>query len=778
MKSPVAAWRRGTRWPLLSLGLVGVLVVAVLICEAVGWPFLVGPVQRTLARTLDREVVFGRGADDPGVRIGLLGSVRVTASSLRIGAPAWSKEAHTVVAEDARLRLGYGDLFRAWRGGRLHVSQLVAAKLDVVLERREDGNASWQFGKKAEPDPNEKPTALPTFGTLEVGQGRLAYRDAVVPMDLNAQYTLSEEGGVVSGARFGERPSGPDASASDPATGASDAASAGAGAASAPNAFAARSASAPAGVAIRAGRPALSASSAFALAKPGEPTPRGLQLLATGRYKKLPVHVELRSAGITNLFSDDAAAVAQPVALWASIGRADLVFRGTATDPIRFRGLQGVYSIDGPSLAAAGEPLGITLPTTPPFALKGTLTKDGEIWKTVVRSASIGSSRLTAALTYDPTRARDARGKVPILAGRIGGSRLVLADLGPAVGAPTGEGTTPATASVPAPKGDRVIPSKAFDLPSLRAMDANVVFDVAYLDLGTPVLQPFRPIRTHLVLTDGVLTLGDIDAATAQGRMRGYLQLDGRQDAALWTADLRLLDVRLEQFLNLERGNGKPAYVAGRMDAQVKVKGRGKSTADILGSLDGDMRLRLRQATLSHLIAEAGGLDIAQALGLIVTRDNPLPIRCNVADLDLAGGVIRPKVFVLNTDDSTIWLDGRVSLRDESMDLRMVTAPKDFSPLALRTPVRVGGTLGDPKVSIEMGRLAGKAGAAALLALLHPLAALVPFIDTGNREDAEKADAQCASLVKTSGAIAPPVTQPAAQPAKGPAVRPASAPAR
>lgn len=742
MKSPVAAWRSGTRWPLLTIGAIAVLLAAVLVCEGIGWPFLVGPVQRTLAKTLDRDVVFGTAPDDSGVRIGLLGSVRVQAASIRIGAPAWSKESHMVQAEDAHLRLGYLDLFRAWRTGRLHVSRLVAGKLDVILERQEDGKASWQFGEKAKPDASEKPTALPTFGVLEVGQGRFAMRDAVTPVDLAAQFTLSENGGIVSGSAPAGRPSGePGAASSDP----SAAASAASGAGTTAN-----------GVAIRAGRPALAASSAFVLARPGEPTPKGLQLLATGRYKALPLQIELRSAGITNLFADDAATVAQPVALWASVGRADLEFRGTATDPIRFRGLQGVYAIDGPSLAAAGAPLGITLPTTPPFALKGTLTKDGEVWKTVVRSASIGSSRLNAALVYDPTTSR----KVPILSGRIGGSRLVLADLGPAVGAPTGAGTTAASASAPAPKGSRVIPDKRFDLPSLRAMDANVVFDIAFLDLGTPVLQPFKPIRTHLLLSDGVLTLADIDAATAQGRMRGFLSLDGRTDTALWTADLRLLDVKLEQFLRLERGEGKPAYVAGRLDAQVKVKGRGKSTADILGSLDGDARLRLRDATLSHLIAEAGGLDIAQALGLLVTKDKPLPIRCNVADLDLKGGVIQPKIFVLNTDDSTIWVDGRVSLKDESMALRMVTSPKDFSPLTLRTPVRVGGTLGDPKVSVEVGKLAGKAGAAALLALLHPLAALIPFIDPGNKEEARKADADCNALAKTSGAISAPVKAP------------------
>ena len=128
----------------------------------------------------------------------------------------------------------------------------------------------------------------------------------------------------------------------------------------------------------------------------------------------------------------------------------------------------------------------------------------------------------------------------------------------------------------------------------------------------------------------------------------------------------------------------------------------------------------------------------------MVKGDDALPIQCNVADLDVVKGVARPKVFVLNTKDSTIWIDGTVSLRDESLDLRAVVSPKDFSPLTLRTPMHVNGTLGKPAVSLELGKLAGKAGAAALLALLNPLAAIIPFIDPGSKKDAAAADSDCA----------------------------------
>ena len=270
-----------------------------------------------------------------------------------------------------------------------------------------------------------------------------------------------------------------------------------------------------------------------------------------------------------------------------------------------------------------------------------------------------------------------------------------------------------------------------------------------------------------------MLTIADFVGVTAQGRLAGYLQLDGRGDKALWTADLRLIGVNLEQWLRLKRSGNAPPYLTGKLDALVKVKGSGRSTAEILGSLDGDIRMHLRDATISHLAVEAGGIDVAQALGMLVKGDESLPIQCNVADLDVAQGVAKPKVFVLNTRDSTIWIDGTVSLRDETLDLRAVVSPKDFSPLTLRTPVHVKGTFAEPKVSLELGKLAGKAGAAGLLALLNPLAAIIPFIDPGSKQDASQTDAECANLVRTSGVIPRPVQAPRSTPM--PSTAPASA---
>ena len=732
MKNPLAAWRAGVRWPLALLALLAALIVAIGICEAAGWPFLVGPVQRQLTKTLDRKVAFGSDpATGSGVRIGLVGGVRVAAASIEIGAPEWSNAPHMLLATDARLELGYLDLWRAWRGEPLRIKELEARAIDAALERDADGRASWQFGKKKIPDTAEKPGALPTFGALRVGDGHVVYSDAVLRAQIDARFALSDGSGRGTAVE-------PIASAASSGNRGGDA-----------------------GIAVRAGGAASGASAAaerVALAD-GE---SGLRLKATGQYRKLPVLIDLRTAGVLGFLAEGKEAQAQPLALVATIGRASLSFKGSTTDPLHFAALMGRFELAGPSLAAVGDPLGVTLPTTPAFKTHGTIAKDGKVWKAVFEDARIGSSQLNGAFTYD------TGAKKPLLSGKLGGSRLLLADLGPAVG---GAGPDKAAPVGSTPPG-RVIPDKKFDLPSLRAMDANVLFDIAMLDPGTDVIEPLRPARAHLLLADGVLTIADIEGATAQGKLLGYLQLDGRGPQALWTADMRFVGVNLARWLKLKRAGDAPPYLSGKLDVLVKVEGSGRSSAEILASLDGDIRMHMREAAISHLVVEAIGIDVAQALGMLIKGDDALPILCNVADLDVVKGVARPKIFVINTRDSTIWMDGTVSLRDEALDLRAVVSPKDFSPLALRTPVHIRGTLGKPAVSLELGKLAGKAGAAGLLALLNPLAAILPFIDTGSKDEAKKADNECANLVRTSGVIPPAAREPKAMPTPATSVAP------
>ena len=480
----------------------------------------------------------------------------------------------------------------------------------------------------------------------------------------------------------------------------------------------------------------------------------GLQFNAKGSYRRLSLRIDVKAAGLLPLVADDAATTALPVTVDAHLGRASVSFKGTATDALHLRALKGRFIVQGPSLAAVGDPLRVTLPTTATFRAEGLLAKEGVVWNTVLDQVSIGASRLAGSFTYDP------RPRVPVLAGRLTGTKLMLADLGPAVGGSVPNTAVPAASAAQRSNGrpGRMLPDREFDLPALRAMNANVLIAVDSVDLGSGLLEPLKPLRTHLLLTDGVLALRDLDARTGQGHLGGMVQLDGRAAQALWTADLLWDGVRLESWIHQARANDAPPYATGNLNGGARVAGHGKSTAAILGSLRGEVRMHLVNGTISHLAVEAAGLDIAQGLGVLFKGDDALPIQCTVADLIAEQGVLRPRVFVLDTTESTIWVDGSMSLASEALDLRLVVTPKDFSPLALRTPIHLRGTFANPSVSLDKGKLGTRLGASALLALINPLAALIPLMDIGNSAEAQRGADQCRAL---SGRIAATPTLPA-----------------
>ena len=119
-----------------------------------------------------------------------------------------------------------------------------------------------------------------------------------------------------------------------------------------------------------------------------------------------------------------------------------------------------------------------------------------------------------------------------------------------------------------------------------------------------------------------------------------------------------------------------------------------------------------------------------------------------MVDLQAKNGVFMPRVMVVDTTDTTLWVDGSLSLATETLNLRATALPKDFSPLTLRAPLHVTGSFARPEVSLEKKPVGLKLAASALLALVNPLAAVLPLLDSGDIKEAKQRAAGCRSLMK------------------------------
>ena len=656
-------------------GVVGLLVLGGVWGEASGWPVLRQPMERAMTRGAGVPVQL-----EGDVKLHLLWRPRLEVGHLRIASDDRFKAAHLLDARGVTLAWAWGDVWRWRQGEPLRVQALRAQELDAHLVRLTDGSANWQLGAPDAANDTDAPLALPRFGSLVMDQGRITLDDALLDVALKVA-VQGREGDALQGAAA------------------------------------------------------------------------GYVATFSGRYQALPLKLEVQAGSTLPLLQDADATTAAPwvpMRVEGSVGASRLLFDGQAAALLGTPRLEGKLQFKGRSLADVGDPLGITLPRTPPFDLRGTLAHEGGAWRLKASSAVIGSSRLAGDLLYDQ-RVQPAK-----LSGQLTGAKLAFADLGPAIGTQGAAAAEPATT----PPG-RVLPQRRFDLPSLKAMDADVQVNIDEVDFGTPKMAPLKALQTRVQLDGGVLRLGALQATASGGSIKGSTQLDANASPAAWAAELDFTGIDMAGWLpglsttdqpttpavtqsaatlkrerNQARQGGDQAvktYLTGQLFGRLNVRGAGRSTSEILASLDGPVELTLRDGTLSHLATEALGLDVAQSLGVLIKGDDALPLRCARFDLISRAGVVTPTLAVIDNRDSTIRITGEVSLRDESLALRVVTQPKDWSPLSLRTPVTVTGSLGNPQVGIEAKGLVGRVlGAVALGAVAGPAAALLPLIEQGS----------------------------------------------
>lgn len=469
---------------------------------------------------------------------------------------------------------------------------------------------------------------------------------------------------------------------------------------------------------------------------PGGPAGQGagLRIQGDGRYRQGQFNFTMHSGGVLPLIAPEGSQLSVPITLQGKTPEGRLSFEGQARDVIHLKSLQGRFHIDGSSLAAVAEPFGVTLPTTAAFDAEGTLGKDGNVYRAGVARFEVGSSRLAGDFTFD------RRPEVPMLTGVLRGSRLDLKDLGPAFGAHAKGAPNP-----PAPSG-KVFPDRDFDIPSLARMNADVRVELGMLDLHTSVLKPLEPVRGRVQLRDAVLRIDPLLAHTSGGEIQGRLGLDGRKPKRpLWSGDLKVSGVQLEDWIKVTDTHAKPQstnasgkvaatkYVSGRLGGHVQFTGGGRSVADMLGSLDGTIAAWVNDGRVSHLALEAAGIDIAQAIGVLVKGDDALPMQCAVAQFSARDGLLHTDVGIIDTSDTTLLFNGDISLAKEQFALVAQANPKDFSPAALRTPIHLDGPFVKPHVHVETKPIAVKAVAALALGAVNPLAALIPLVDPGHK---------------------------------------------
>jgi AsmA protein len=232
-----------------------------------------------------------------------------------------------------------------------------------------------------------------------------------------------------------------------------------------------------------------------------------------------------------------------------------------------------------------------------------------------------------------------------------------------------------------------------FNIARWDSVDADVTWRAGSIRRAEAL--PIDNLVTRILMKDSVLTLMPLDFGVAGGKLAASVTLDGRQDPIDARTAIRRSRLELPKlFPTLELAPGERR--AHRR--QIDLAGKGNSVARMLATSNGKAGLVIDGGEISNLMLEYAGLDLYEIVKFKLRGDQVIRIRCGVADFGVSNGVMQANALVFDTEDTNIGGNGSIDLREETLALTLNPLPKDKSPLVLRGPLHVAGTLAKPQI--------------------------------------------------------------------------------
>lgn len=412
-----------------------------------------------------------------------------------------------------------------------------------------------------------------------------------------------------------------------------------------------------------------------------------------------------------------------PLDIDTTIGRTRIQALGTVTGLVSRSAVNMNVAVRGDSLEQLYPLFGIPAPATHPYAIRGQLVHSGERWRYEAFTGRIGNSDIAG------TAQVVTGGKRPALTAQLASKMLDLGDLAPAIGV---RSASSAPMPVAASQQKKVLPDVAFKTDRWTSMDADVRLQAQHLRRATAL--PLNDLSVHIQLRDAVLTLDPLDVGVAGGRVQAQVSLDGSSQPIKAKAQAEVRKVLLSGlFPDLVLNQA----TIGEINGTFNLSGSGSSIAGMLATSTGQAKLDIAHGEVSQLMMEKAGLHLWEIMGLTMTGDKRIALRCGQARLSVRNGVMQADTLVFDTAVTTLIGSGQIDLAQETLALTLNQKTKNTSPLALRSPIYIRGSFAQPSVGVDKGRVAVRALGALTLGLVNPALALIPLVDPGPGKDSD-----------------------------------------
>jgi uncharacterized protein involved in outer membrane biogenesis len=699
------------------LALIVVLaIVLVIVVATFNWNRLKPYFDDRVSQAIDRPFVINgdlnvdwqRDASAGGLS-GLVPWPEFTAHDVTIGNPAWAAQPEFARLQALRFRLSPLPLL----AHRLVVPSLRLVQPTINMQRDKQGRATWDF--------TPANTGQPSIWKLDLGsigfdRGQISLDDAVTKTQLRIaieplQFALPYDQIVAQQSTDAREQAGKLVGA--------------------------------AAKKVLAGHAADKNGAKDEVGQPDASTTYLFSWSAQGTYKGAPAQGHGKTGSVLALQQHDRPF---PVQADMHLGDTHIALVGTLTDPLHLGALDVRLWFSGSSMAKLYAITGITLPDTPPYAteghLKAELHRNNSHYSYQNFRGRVGGTDLAGSFDYSTGGAR------PKLSGEIASKELQFSDLAPLIGADSNAQKQQRGDATPQP-ADRVLPVEPFRTERWRAMDADVKFSGARILHGDAL--PIEALNTHLVMDNGVLTLDPLRFGLAGGTAAGSLRLDGSKSPMHGTLKLNARHLKLKQLFP----TFEPMRTSfGEINGDAQLSANGNSVAALLGSADGELKLLMNDGAISKTLLETAGLNVGNIILAKLFGDQTVKINCAATDLVAKSGLFDVRLFVFDTGDAVINMDGTVNLATEQLDLDVQPHTKGARIFSLRSPLYVEGTLKNPDVGVQKGPLLLRGGGAVALAVVAaPVAALLALVVPSHGSDGDNTCRAVLDQVRSSGTM-------------------------
>jgi uncharacterized protein involved in outer membrane biogenesis len=387
---------------------------------------------------------------------------------------------------------------------------------------------------------------------------------------------------------------------------------------------------------------------------------------------------------------------------------------GSIARPFKKKAFDLEYELAGTEIEGLDPLADFSIPLRGEFSARGRITGRGNRF-TYEEDLRVGKSELKAEISVlrEPPR--------PKITGHIVASQIHMDDV---------DLFDADKKNAASQDQSRVIPDYTLPLDALLAADLDL--DIKAKRIQAP-LADLGDFVSKVSLKNGRFKSSLNVSGLMGARINSEFDLNAKADPPLIKVQIKAKGMDFGYFLN---SMGVDDAFKGQIDLLVDLSGTGATRYSFLGNAAGRITIIGGPGKITGRRIDLWAADlIPTMLSTSWQRDDVTETNCMVAHIELKEGLAEIEDLLLDTQRITIAASGVMNLETEELNVVIAPRPKRPSLVSLANPVRIGGTLAKPEVSVTRiprgRRVAAGAGASLLAGLINPVFLIFALSDTG-----------------------------------------------